>query len=149
MLSDVCFKLNNIWNSYINSRYVEGGMGSINSQVIGKAASEAGATIVTNAEVYYSGVTFNPQDMSSSLLNSKYNIFFMTLLSFFFVYCWNVIIILTFILCLMLLCGVGPWEKESLGDSEIVTNVFHLQILITTTLPMSCFKTDSIVLFIL
>lgn len=50
-LSGVLFKQAN-FTTYVICRYVEGGMGSI-SRAIGNAASEAGATIVTNAEVFY------------------------------------------------------------------------------------------------
>lgn len=38
--------------SYFFGRYVEGGMGSV-SLAIGKAAMEAGAHIITRAEVFY------------------------------------------------------------------------------------------------
>lgn len=46
---------------FIPCRYVEGGMGSI-SKAIGNAAIEAGAHVVTNAEVCY----------QESLLSFKY-----------------------------------------------------------------------------
>jgi hypothetical protein len=40
----------------VSCRYVEGGMGSV-SLAIGNAAKEAGAHIVTSAEVYVAGIT--------------------------------------------------------------------------------------------
>lgn len=55
-----CFKLPVRERMYLNlnisCRYVEGGMGSV-SLAISNAAKEAGAHIVTSAEVHVSGIT--------------------------------------------------------------------------------------------
>lgn len=48
--------MNYMGGNWYTFRYVEGGMGSV-SKAIGSAATEAGATIVTDAEVYHFGIT--------------------------------------------------------------------------------------------
>lgn len=53
-----------VHETIISGRYVEGGMGSV-SLAIGNAAKEAGARIITRAEVYVSAIT-----QSSSLFKS-------------------------------------------------------------------------------
>ena len=68
-----CFKLpiteRMCLNLNISCRYVEGGMGSV-SLAISNAAKEAGAHIVTSAEVYVSGIT--PVAFSNACLSYKY-----------------------------------------------------------------------------